>query len=108
VVVADEMAGEEDSAFVERFYLVAEVLSDGDMEKDIPAKCRHYVRHPANLYFPLIEQERVRAELRARATGWEPAILEGHDAALDLPEWGFRMPLAELYDGTGLACAEDP
>jgi Uma2 family endonuclease len=106
VVVADDAADEEDTAFVERFYLVAEILSDGDMAKDIPAKRRHYVRHPQNLYFLLIEQDRVRAELRARAAGWEPVVLEGHDAVLDLPEWGFRVPLAELYDGTGLGRAE--
>jgi Uma2 family endonuclease len=37
VVVADDSAGEIDTAFVDRFYLVAEVLSDGDVEKDIPA-----------------------------------------------------------------------
>jgi hypothetical protein len=51
VVVVDDTAGEEDTAFVERFYLVAEVLSDGDLGTDIPAKRRHYVRHPQNLYF---------------------------------------------------------
>jgi Uma2 family endonuclease len=107
VVVADDTAGEEDTAFVERFHLVAEVLSDGDMETDIPAKCRHYVRHPQNLYFLLIEQDRVRAELRARAAGWAPVVLEGHDAMLDLPAWGFHVPLAELYDGTGLGRGED-
>jgi Uma2 family endonuclease len=106
VVVVDDTAGEDDTAFVVRFYLVAEVLSDGDMEKDIPAKRRHYIRHPQNLYFLLIEQDRVRAELWARAAGWEPVILEGPDAVLELPEWDFRAPLDELYDGTGLGRAE--
>ena len=48
VVVADDTSGEMDTAFVDKFHLVAEVLSDGDMEKDIPAKCRHYIRHPQN------------------------------------------------------------
>jgi Uma2 family endonuclease len=103
VVVADDVVGEMDTAFVERFRLVAEVLSDGDMEKDIPAKLRHYVRHPQNLYVLLIEQNRVRVEVRARAAGWEPVVLEGLDTVLDLPEWGFRAPLAALYDGTTLS-----
>jgi Uma2 family endonuclease len=105
VVVTDGSAGEMDTAFVDRFYLVAEVLSDGDMEKDIPAKARHYVRHPLNLYFLLIEQKQVRVEVRARAAGWEPIILEGPDAVLELPEWGFRATLADLYRGTSLATA---
>jgi Uma2 family endonuclease len=108
VVVADDTAGEEDTAFVERFYLVAEVLSDADMEKDIPAKRRDYIRHPQNLYFLLVEEKQVRAELRARAAGWEPLALEGRDAVLQLPEWGFRVPLAALYDGTGLGLAKNP
>jgi Uma2 family endonuclease len=75
------------------------------MEKDIPAKARHYVRHPLNLYFLLIEQKQVRVEVRARAAGWEPIILEGPDAVLELPEWGFRATLADLYRGTSLATA---
>jgi Uma2 family endonuclease len=108
VVVADDDVGKMDTAFVERFHLVAEVLSDGDMENDIPVKLRHYVRHPQNLYVLLIEQDRARVDLRARAAGWAPVILEGHEAVLDLPEWGFRTPLAELYDGTGLGGTEDP
>jgi hypothetical protein len=46
-------------------------------------------------------------EIRARSTGWEPAELSGYDAVLELPEWGFRMPLAALYDGTPLGAEED-
>jgi hypothetical protein len=102
VVVADDDVGKVDTTFIERFHLVAEVLSDGDMEKDIPAKLRHFVRHPQNLYLLLVEQRRVGVEVRARAAGWEPVVVEGLDAMLDLPEWGFRTPLSALYDGTGL------
>jgi Uma2 family endonuclease len=92
VVVADRCTGQMDTAFVDRFYLVAEVLSGGDMERDIPAKARHYIRHPQNLYFLLIEQERARVELRARAAGWEPVVLEGLDAVLELPAWASVRP----------------
>ena len=72
------------------------------MEKDIPAKCRHYIRHPQNLHFVLIEQKRVRVEVWPRAAGWEPVILDRLDAVLELPEWGFHLPLAALYRGTSL------
>jgi Uma2 family endonuclease len=105
VVVADGCAGETYTAFVDTFYLVAEVLSDGDMEKDMPAKALHYIRHPQNLYFLLIEQRQVRVEVRARAAGWEPVVLEGLDAVLELPGWGFSATLAGLYRGTSLAQA---
>ena len=103
MVVVDNSGDGDDTLFADRFYLVAEVLSDADMEKDIPAKSRHYIRHPRNLYFLLIEQKQVRVEVRARAAGWEPVVLEGLDAVLDLPEWGFRAPLAALYHGTRLS-----
>jgi hypothetical protein len=41
-------------------------------------------------------------EVRARTAGWEPVELDGLDAVLELPEWGFRVVLAELYRGTSL------
>lgn len=75
------------------------------MEKDIPAKARHYIRHPQNLHFLLIDQKRARVDVRARAAGWEPVVLEGLDAVLELHEWGFRATLADLYRGTSLAPA---
>lgn len=103
VVVANASSSQMDTAFVDRFYLVAEVLSGSNTDQDIAAKSRRYIQHPQNLYFLLIEQKRVRVEVRARAAGWEPAALEGPDAVLALPEWGFRTTLAALYDGTSLA-----
>lgn len=94
-----------DSPYADRFYLVAEVLSDSNTDKDIAAKSRRYIQHPQNLYFLLIEQKLVRMEVRARMAGWEPMALEGANAVLDLPEWGFRTTLAALYDGTPLAAS---
>jgi hypothetical protein len=44
-------------------------------------------------------------EVRARAAGWGPAVLKGLDAVLELPDWGFRVTLADLYRGTSLAPA---
>jgi Uma2 family endonuclease len=91
-----------DTVYADRFYLVAEVLSESNTDKDIAAKSRRYIQHPQNLYFLLIEQKQVRVEARAPAAGWEPVVLEGHDAMLELPAWGFRVPLAALYEGTPL------
>jgi Uma2 family endonuclease len=102
VAVLDRSA-DVDTLYADSFYLVAEILSDSNTDEDVAAKSRRYIQHPQNLYFLLIEQKRVRVEVRARATNWESVVLEAVGAVLELPEWGFRMPLAALYDGTPLA-----
>ena len=101
VAVLDAMADYE--SYAEKFYCVAEILSDSNTDKDIAVKRQRYLQHPDNLYFVLIEQKRVRAEVFARAAGWQPATLEGLDAKLELPAFGFRIELGALYRGTPLA-----
>jgi Uma2 family endonuclease len=101
VAVFDAMADYE--SYAAKFYLVAEVLSDSNTDKDIAVKRQRYLQHPDNLYFVLIEQKRVRAEVLARAAGWQPVVLEGLDALLEIPEWGFRADLAAIYRGTPLS-----
>jgi Uma2 family endonuclease len=101
VAVFDAMADYE--SYADKFYGVAEILSDSNTDKDIAVKRQRYLQHPDNLYFLLIEQKRVRAELFARAAGWQPAILEGLDARLELPAFGFGIALGALYRGTPLA-----
>ena len=105
VAVLDGSGDGDDTLYTDRFYLVAEVLSDSNTDKDIAAKSRRYLQHPSNQYFLLFEQKQVRVELLARAAGWEPVVLEGLGAVLELPEWGFRATLADLYRGTSLAPA---
>jgi Uma2 family endonuclease len=102
VAVLDSSGDGDDTLYAERFYLVAEVLFESNTDKDIAAKSRRYLQHPLNLYFLLFEQRRVWVEVRARTAGWEPVELDGLDAVLELPEWGFRVVLAELYRGTSL------
>jgi Uma2 family endonuclease len=105
VAVLDSSGDGDDTLYADRFYLVAEILSDSNTDKDIAAKSRRYLQHPLNLYFLLFEQKEVRVEVRARAAGWEPMELKGLDAVLELPAWGFRATLADLYRGTSLAPA---
>jgi Uma2 family endonuclease len=95
-------------SYADRFYFVAEILSDSNTDKDIAVKRQRYLQHPDNLYFVLIEQKRARAEVHARAGGWQPVVLEGLDAVLDIPEWGFRTDLDAIYRGTPLAPANQP
>ena len=107
VAVLDSSVANDDTPYVDRFYLAAEVLFDNAVQ-DITAKSLHYVQHPLNLYFLLIEQKEVRVEVRVRAAGWEPTVLARLDAVLELPEWGFRMPLVGLYRGTPPAASARP
>jgi Uma2 family endonuclease len=103
VAVLDAMADYE--SYANKFYFVAEILSDSNTDKDIAVKRQRYLQHPDNLYFVVIEQKRMRAEILARTGSWQPRVLEGLDAALDIPESGFRVPLADLYRGTPLQAA---
>jgi Uma2 family endonuclease len=103
VAMLDAMADYE--PYANKFYCVAEILSDSNTDKDIAVKRRRYLQHPDNLYFVLIEQKRVHMEVLARATGWLPVALARLDDALELAEFGFRTTLANLYRGTPLAAA---
>jgi Uma2 family endonuclease len=101
VAVLDAMADYE--SYASKFYLVAEILSDSNTDKDIAVKRQRYLQHPDNLHFLLIEQKRVRVEMMARTNGWQPRVLDAPDARLELPEWRFSVPVADLYRGTPLA-----
>ena len=90
-------------SYSNKFYCVGEILSDSNTDKDIAVKRQRYLQHPDNLYFLLIDQKRVRAEVFARAADWQPATLEGLDAKLELPAFGFGIALGALYRGTPLA-----
>jgi Uma2 family endonuclease len=100
VAVVDAMADYE--SYSPKFYFVAEVLSESNTDKDIAVKRQRYLQHPDNLYFVLIEQRQVRAEVLARSSGWQPMVLEGLDASIEVPEWGFRTLVGDLYRGTPL------
>ena len=100
-VAVVDLIGDHES-YIDRFYSVAEVLSDSNTDKDIAVKRQRYVQHPENLYFLLIEQKRVRVEVLARAGGWQPVVLDQPEATLDLPTFGFTTRVADLYRGTPL------
>ena len=105
MAVLDSSGDGDDTLYADRFYLVAEVLSDSNTDKDIATKSHRYRQHPLNLYFLLFDQKQVHVEVRGRAAGWEPLVLEGLSAALELPEWSFRVALADLYRGTSLVAS---
>ena len=100
VSVVDLVGGYE--SYIAKFYLVAEVLSDSNTDKDIAVKRQRYLQHPENQYFILVEQKRIRVEVLARAAGWQPQILQAPDDILQLPGFGFAVAVSALYRGTPL------
>ena len=91
-----------DTSWADRFLLVTEVLSDSNTPKQIERKRQRYVQHPDNLYVLVIAQLEVRVDVWSRRTDWQLTALTGLDDKLELPEFGFSMPLSRLYAGTPL------
>jgi len=100
VVVASAAAGYE--LYAEDFRLVAEILSPSNTRREIELKLRRYREASDNLYVVVIEPRRFLAEVYAKSPNWEPAILAAADDPIELPEFGFRCLLSELYRGTPL------
>ena len=96
------------TSYAERFYLVAEVLSESNTEEHIALKRERYQAHPDNLYVLVIDQLTYRIELTARSDDWKMVVLEGPDAVLSLPAMSFRCHLSQLYRGTPLAVTAAP
>jgi Uma2 family endonuclease len=90
-----------DPRYVERFYLVAEVLSESD-KGVIESKRDIYRAHPSCSCILLIRQDRVEISIDARAgDGWRSQVLLAADE-LVLPEFGLRCPVRDIYRDTPL------
>jgi Uma2 family endonuclease len=94
---------EMDASFAERFYLVAEVLSEGNRDSDIAAKLDRYRLHPSNQYCLILSQTEVRIDLYARAAGWQPIRLSNLADRLDLEALRCACRLSDIYCDTPLA-----
>jgi Uma2 family endonuclease len=107
VIDADYQSGQR---FVERAYLLAEVVSStdnlqvpGTTERWIDVKRQLYLDHPFCEAVLIIEQDRleVRADVRTES-GWRSHRLVIPEAELELPTFGLRCSLSNLYEGTPL------
>jgi Uma2 family endonuclease len=107
VIDADYETGQR---FVERAYLLAEVVSStddflvpGTKEPWISVKRQIYLEHKPCEAVLIIEQDRmeVRVDVRTEA-GWRSETLEGPRAELALPSFGLRCSVSALYEGTPL------
>jgi Uma2 family endonuclease len=109
-VAVIDAAYEPDQRFVERAYLLAEVVSRTDREPVpgtdelwIDVKRRLYLAHPPCEAVLVIEQDwiEVRIDLRT-AQGWVSSNLTNLGDEVVLSGFGLRCRVAELYDGTPL------
>ena len=88
--------------YSERFQLVAEVLSSTNTRREIGLKLRRYREAPENLYAVVIEPRELRVEIYAKRDDWQPVILTKPDDLIEMPEFGLRCRVADLYRGTPL------
>jgi Uma2 family endonuclease len=95
--------------FVDRAYLLAEVVSDTDevgvpeTEKSwIDVKRDIYLGHPVCETVLIIEQDRMEVRVDVKTDkGWTSRTLD-HADELHLPEFGLTCAVADLYQGTPL------
>jgi Uma2 family endonuclease len=98
----------ENQRFVERAYLLAEIVSGSDdvavpgtKERWIDVKREIYLAHAPCEALLIVQQGRIEAEVDIRTTGgWKRTIISGPTAELNLPPFGLKCSLAEIYVGT--------
>lgn len=100
VVVLPGVAGYE--LYSERFQLVAEILSPSNTRREIDLKLRHYSQAPDNLYGVVIEPRELLVEIYAKSRKWEPELLRHAGDPIEMPEFGLRCHVGDLYRGTPL------
>jgi Uma2 family endonuclease len=88
--------------YSERFQLVAEVLSPSNSRTEVDLKLRRYCEAPDNLYAVVIDPRRFWVEIYARTCKWEPAVLKRPDDVIEMPDFGLRCFVENLYLGTPL------
>ena len=99
---------DENQRFVVRAYLLAEIVSGSDdvpvpgtQERWIDVKRQIYLAHEACEALLIVQQGRIEAQFDIRTpNGWQSATLSGPSAELNLPQFGLKCLLGELYEGT--------
>jgi Uma2 family endonuclease len=108
VIDADFGAGQR---FVEKAYLLAEIISGTD-DIPVPGTNRRWVDAKRDLYRAHdhcqavlnVSQDRMDVELDLRMeNGWAASVLQDGGAELSIPAFGFKCVVAQLYDKTPLA-----
>jgi Uma2 family endonuclease len=91
--------------YVERFYFVAEVLSESDKTAVLQAKLAYYQGHEHNQCVLFVRQDRVSAtqhDRQGRGGPWRDRPLTNPAAPLSFPDIGTVGRLGDLYKFTPL------
>jgi Uma2 family endonuclease len=90
--------------YVERFYFVAEVLSESDKKGVLEAKLAYYKQHERNRCVLFIRQDQIGAHLHCRRNdgSWVNRTLKSPQAPLTFPDIGMIGRLGDLYKYTPL------
>src|SRR5207248_2997273 len=100
VVVLPGVAGYD--LYSEHFRLAAEILSPSNTRTEIGLKLRRYREAPDNLYAVVIEPREFLVEICAKRENWRPKIFKQADDVIEMPEFGLRFCVIDLYRGTPL------
>jgi len=88
--------------YSENFQLAVEVLSPSNTRTEIDLKLHRYRAAPDNLYVVVVDSRELLVEIYARSRGWQQLILKRIDDPIEMPEFGLRCCVIELYRGTPL------
>jgi Uma2 family endonuclease len=100
VVVIPGVAGYD--LYSEHFQLAAEILSPSNTRQEIDLKLHFYREAPDDLYAVVIEPRAFMVEIHAKSKNWKPVVLKRPDDTIEMPEFGLRCVVADLYAGTPL------
>jgi Uma2 family endonuclease len=89
-------ASDEDSDLIEPT-VVCEVLSPTTALTDRRVKALEYAAVPRIQVYLLLEQDKPEITVMRRSAGWEPELIAGLKATLELPENRISIPLNTIY-----------
>ena len=101
---------DENQRFVERAYLLAEIVSGSDdvpvpgtRERWIDVKREIYLAHGHCEALLIVQQGRIEAQVDVKTDGaWKSMTITGPSAELNLSQFGLKCLLGQLYEGTPL------
>ncbi len=79
-----------------------EVLSPSTATRDLAWKRFAYAGLPSLDHYVVVAQDTVDVLVFDRSNGWQERRIAEPSASLSLPSLGVDLPLAQIYDGTGL------
>lgn len=88
--------------YSEHFQLAVEILSPSNTRAEIDLKVRRYREAPDNLYVVVIDSHEFLVEIYAKTREWQPLTLKDANEPIDMPEFGLRCHVIDLYRGTPL------